>query len=556
MLSVGIDIGSYSVKVVEIFAQSKSFQVHKFEEYLLSQDPNKDQKLEIVEILRDIAAKYDPENTRFVFGLSEQKVSSRHINFPFKERHKILKSIGFELEDLIPLSIDDSILDARVLRYVNKTADTIAIACPKENIEENVQLAKDGKINLNILSVKTFALANVFGDWKESPLEIEDPSLLEDEEGEQITHPPQDAKIILNFGHDSTQLLVFIKDTLITTKNIDWGGRHIAHEMAHKYSMQYVETIKELRKKGFILTNNDGATQEEVVLSDTIKSSINKFTDRLKLALLGIQSEHNLKFSEIQYCGGLSGIKNIGAFLTQKLEIPSNKILRLALLPNIDIKNSPNNEISGLTALGLALEGIRKPKNPSINLLKDEFAIQSQNFKRLLDKWSYSLKVLAAIFIVFLVFSILRDSFSENLKFETTANLKKNARKIANLKGSGIKNKIKKYIRAQKKREQAHKSLEGLQDYSSALDILRSISNLKPAKSVANFNIKHFEVTNTNIILEGNSSSKQGITTLQNALKKIAQGGKVNRVPATYKSQAPWTPFRFQFKVNRFTDGQ
>ena len=153
MLSVGIDIGGSSIKLAEVQASNKSYSVTRFQEFPLSNDPTRDKQIQILEILREIAAAYDPHTTRISMAIEQQNVALRNRLFPFKERFKILRSVAFELEDDIPFSQDDAIFDAKITRYVDNSADVIATACPKEYLKDLVNLAREAGLAPNIVSI-------------------------------------------------------------------------------------------------------------------------------------------------------------------------------------------------------------------------------------------------------------------------------------------------------------------------------------------------------------------------------------------------------------------
>src|SRR5580698_6772397 len=98
MLSVGIDIGSYSVKVAKVRSSNRGYELVHFSEFPLSQDPTKDNKIEMVEIFNDIKHRLLEEGTQIVVGAHLYEVAWRRKEFPFRERHKIIKSLPFELE--------------------------------------------------------------------------------------------------------------------------------------------------------------------------------------------------------------------------------------------------------------------------------------------------------------------------------------------------------------------------------------------------------------------------------------------------------------------------
>src|SRR4051812_26523664 len=109
--TIGVDIGSFSIKVAELEGQLKSTTVRDFYEIPLTHEPGQDLRLEKLEALRKVAATYDPAQYRIVVGLGSEFSTSRVLNFPFLERRKILQSLPYELEDVIPFSQDDAIFD-------------------------------------------------------------------------------------------------------------------------------------------------------------------------------------------------------------------------------------------------------------------------------------------------------------------------------------------------------------------------------------------------------------------------------------------------------------
>ena len=126
MKSVGIDIGSYCIKVVEINSNSKGFQLVNFYTHQLTIKPNTDTHFEVIEFLRNLSAKFDPQQTQFIIGVRQDKVAVRQKTFPFTDRNKIAKTLPMELEDEIPFSIDNAIFDFKV-QSVNPPSSEIPL---------------------------------------------------------------------------------------------------------------------------------------------------------------------------------------------------------------------------------------------------------------------------------------------------------------------------------------------------------------------------------------------------------------------------------------------
>ncbi|MEK6556083.1 MAG: pilus assembly protein PilM, partial [Bdellovibrionota bacterium] len=397
MISIGLDIGSYSVKVAVLEGSGKGFAIQSLAEYPLSQDPNRDRTIELVEIFRSIQQKYSGTDAIYVTGAQQDRVSVRRKQFPFRERHKILKSLPFELEEDIPFSSENSVFDFRTSYFVGNTAHVIACACPKEYLRTFLQKIEDAQLYPDIVSVEGIALANAFEEQREAPLEFStrDQSLPE----------ASAAELVFHIGHHSTTILVLRDGYLLEIRQIDWGGKDLGEVIASKYSMAYTEALKELKRKAFILTNNEGATREQIALSEVIKSSVDKLSHEIQLILLEIKNAYNLSFRSAQLSGGVALSRNLGPYLTQKLELPVNRLNSLAIAPDVNFAASPNNEISFVTAIGLSLEGLKRPKNPAINFLKSEFARKSEAMRMVWERWRVATMTIAAAFFILFTWS-------------------------------------------------------------------------------------------------------------------------------------------------------
>lgn len=544
MLSIGIDIGSFSVKVAKVRSLKQGYELVAFSEYPLSQDPNKDTQIDLIEILRDVKNRLWEEGTQIVIGAHPFEVSLRRREFPFRERHKIAKSLPFELEDDIPFSFENSVFDAKITHYVGNTAHVLACAVPKEHLQKIVKRVEDCGLQPDIVSIDGFGLANLFEEWREAPWEY--PA------NAQPLPDVIQADVFLNIGHRTTTVGVIKDGYLLDLRLLDWGGKDIAELIASRYSMHYLEALKELRKKAFILTNNEGATREQVALSEVIKTAIDSFAQKLRLTLLELKGLHQIEFKQMVLVGGVSQLRNIGPYLTQKLEIATNRLAVLQMLPTFECATSPNNEISHVTAIGLALEGLKRPKNPAINLLKGDFARQNQSFRLLWDKWGHAAKMLSLVIVVLFVWSFLRESFSISNSELAYDQLRTHAKNITGSKRPSERD-IRSYIRTQEQKLKLKEMIDGLQGINSTLDILKQVSTLAPSKKQGGINVRSFIVNGEQAIISGDASNADVITKLLSAVKTVAKNGEVQVMPPTTGANLKpgYKTFSYSFKLQR-----
>lgn len=555
MKALGIDIGTYSIKVAELDVSGKGYQLANFMEFPLSMDPSRDRGLEIIETLRNLSAQYDPSNTRWAIGIPQSRVSVHFKRFPFRERPKILKSLAFELEDEIPLDIDDTIFDAKIIEYVGEAADVLTVASPKEAIEEILSLAKDGGFDPDIVSVEGLAASNCFENLQLPPPDVS-PALRSPEDPALGVTTAQSARVVLNIGHTRSLLLVYREGGLIAARSILWGGADIADAIGRAFSIPFVEAVKVLQTKSFILMNSAGASKDQLLMSKTVSDSVDTLMREMRLTLLEVKSNFNLEFKQIDLFGGVSLVQNLGPYVTQALEVPANIGHHLQDLRNNRVQPTPHLEAVSSVALGLALEIVKKPRNPALNLRKDEFARENKAMKIFWEKWRTAVQVAAIAFAILIVYGVLRQSAASHLIEAVDQRLSDMASNLAGLKGARANDVgVSSYIRSQKTKIKNREALMQLETYNSAMDILARLSEKLPVQTPVTpgrgLDISKLTINNDDIVIEGRFQGNDLLPRIESALNEVARPKTVKKGDAAAVPPGPGTPFSYTMKVNR-----
>ena len=550
MKCVGIDIGSFSIKVAEIDASSSnSISLARFDEYPFSPDPQKDRQLQTIEILRSIAQNFD-DGARFVIAVPQHLTAGRLRRFPFRERSKILKSLPFELEDDMPLDPDDTIFDAKIVEFAGSGAFAWCVAAPQDAVRETMQGALEGGIDPEILSVEGLALANLCERWAQPPPEAPQSRVAA---ADPAMPPPESAaRAIVSIGHARTLVLVYRDGALVSARSLLWGGQDVANALMSAFSVPYFEALKILQEKSFILMNANGATRDQMALSQAVSESVERLARPLKLALLETKSELALSYSEIELSGGASQIQNLGPFLTQLLEVPCNVGRPLANVRSY-LDDSPQIQAAAPVAVGLAIEGAKRGRNPAINMRRGTFARQNLTAKRLWEKWGYATKVAGAALMVFVVYAIARDEFASSLADKAEEAAMTVAKNVGIAKPSDAA--VQKHIARQKKLIKANETLSSLEGFTSALDVLAKISASVPAQSggrKVEMNIGRVDVDNDDVFIQGTIDQAHQ-KDVQGWLQKVARANSVKA--ATPQGPPPkgatGAAFAFSMKASR-----
>jgi general secretion pathway protein L len=551
MKSVGIDIGASSIKVVEVFSSNKGVQVTQFTEHPLNTNPAFDAEIEILEFLRGLSSTYDVASTRFVFGLRQEQVSVRNKIFPFNDRQKILKSLPFELEEDLPFSNETAIFDAKIVRSIGASAEVLACATPKNRVSAALQKMSDSGIDISILSAEGIAFANCFENWN-APIPAQPAGAMEIDP----LSVERRISITVHIGHTRTLVCALENNLLIGVRSILWGGKNIADSIARRYEIPYPEALKEMQTKAFILPSKEGASYDQIVFSDTISAQVRELSRELKISILEFKAEFNGVVENVGLTGGASQILNLHAFLTQCLELPVNKTSVLTNFNNVSFEKTARTDSMIGVALGLAIEGLKKPRNPALNFMKGEFARENTYFKVFWARWGKTIQVGAASFAVFLVYSMIREGVALNLSDRTSEALKTQAKVVAKLPAKGASESgVKKYIREQRKLVTEMRNLASVAKMNSAVDVMKKVSDAVPGKNAVTVDVQKLAVTEDRVQIQGVVANAKQFSALESSLKNIAIGG-ITREQIQGQTKKPGIPFAFSFRVDRGLQSQ
>ncbi len=550
MRSIGIDIGTFSVKVCVVDSTKKGLFLERLSERVLISSNPFDRDLEVIEFLRAELAQEDPLQTKFVGSVPQDAVSVHTKIFPFKDRIKIFRSLPFELEEDTPFNPDETVFDGRMVRFEAAQSEVLACACPKETVKRYIKLLNDSGVTPQLLTPEGMALSNHFERWSE-PIPVV-PAIHDPTQPTELPVPPRNCQAVLNIGHTKTLLLILEETTLVDIRSISWGGENIAKVIQEKYNISYSEALKQLQGNSFILTTHDGATPDQIYFSGLIAGAVNELVRELRLLMMEIQATANVQILSMAMTGGVSRLQNLGPYLTQGLEVPVNKYSMLNEYPNTQFERTPWNDAIAGTAIGLAIEGLRKPRNPAVSFLRGEFAVQSHALKNFVDAWGTTLKFAGIAVLLLYVYASFRESAALSMAEEADVVMKDQAQSLAKLKGSKASEVgIEKFISQKRKMIKELRDVESYIGMNSALEVLKKVNDAAPGRATLRMEVRKLSIKDTNVHMEGFVSSQQETEMLKQSLSSLAKDLKVRSVPVQFSLPPGKIGFGFEFTVDR-----
>ncbi|MGE0172170.1 MAG: pilus assembly protein PilM [Oligoflexales bacterium] len=513
---IGLDIGSYSIKAIEIVNTFKSYEIANFYETVV---PN----LEGVPLdavaaccMEQLFRENNLEADRIIAAMPGQFVSSRILPFNFSDSRKIESSIMVQLEDLVPFNMDDMVVNHQVLgQYASKT-QVLAVMTRKVFLRNFLDQLARLHIDPKLVDIDSLAFYNLA-----SFLPIE----------------PQTCYGIIDIGHEKTSICV-VKDGLLRMfRSINLGGRYITEFLARDLEVSFHEAqrtkhrVSQVRSRAAGVGNLSGQDAE---IAERMTLAANAIVKELGRTFYSYKSWEHEPLSHIFISGGTAKIRNLAEFLAEQLEVPVSKFtLDGANLKVNDDVSDKFEVVAQSLAIGMrAVSNIKK--HSQINLRRGEFAY-TQNYESLLKGVATGARVIGLVLALLIVSYVFKYYFYSSQIDDVQAQYRREysiafpdlAKKSRSANTTFMK--YKKDAEGRLKRNIADKR-NGIFEYqmsnsgSGALRALKAISEKIPKDTV--IDVTHFEFKaltpgTGKLILKAETDNFTSQSTIIDALKSI-----------------------------------
>lgn len=353
MISLGLYISKESFFIAELVLENQKPKILHLEENFWVHLENEEEKMAFLsQKIKEREQVHKGKALRFCFVLPQNFVSSFSLELPFKERFKILKNIPFQVEDHTPFQADKVLFDVRVCQIESKNkTHVLSFVSPQESVSDFLKNLEELKKPIHLLSCSVSSLANVLEVWNQ-PLS-------------QVQNPDFSIDTYLYLGVENSYLFFYKKGFLHHISVLDWGCGGIVGEMQSAYKLSREKAWEEFFNKAFLLSKTKGFTKEQIFFSNLVRQSVENFIPKFNLLKMSLMAQKDLQISQMVLFGPGAMIKNLSAFLTEHLGLSVYKSKKLTGLPDWNWRDKP----TGLIAVGLSLEGLKRHPYPGLDFL-------------------------------------------------------------------------------------------------------------------------------------------------------------------------------------------
>lgn len=307
---VGIDIGTSSIKVVQLKESRRGLGLLKFGYAPLPPQTIVDGQVmdasAVVEALSRIFHDSKIKQREVAISVSGQSVIIRKITVPMMTQAELDEQIHWEAEQHIPFDIKDVQVDYQVLRKRPESSqmDLLLVAAKRDQINDYAQLARDARLRPVVCDIDAFTIQNIF-------------------EFSRGLAPDQTIGL-LNVGASLCSLNIIANGVSVFTREIANGGNVITDEIQKALGVPYEQA--EAYKCGGAADPNDptraGMVPQQVVqvveaVTDSIAAEIQRSLD-FYLATSG-----EGEISRIFVTGGTANLAYLAQAIERRARVPS-----------------------------------------------------------------------------------------------------------------------------------------------------------------------------------------------------------------------------------------
>jgi type IV pilus assembly protein PilM len=302
---VGLDIGSSSVKAVELKAAGKGYRVAAFAIEPVPPDSIVDGAIidgaAVAEAIRRVFANKAFITKDVAASLSGNAVIVKKINLPVMTEAELAESIYWEAEQYIPFDIQDVNLDYQILDRgtgadSKGTMDILLVAAKKEKIADYTGvIAQAGRVPI-VVDVDVFALQNAY----------------------EVNYglDPQTVVVLLNAGASAININILTGDQSLFTRDISIGGNTYTEAIQKELNLPF--DAAERLKRGEAV---NGVAFEDVqpvlhAMTDNVLLEIQKTFDFFKATAASD------RFDRIVLSGGASLVDGFVHTLQERFGAP------------------------------------------------------------------------------------------------------------------------------------------------------------------------------------------------------------------------------------------
>ena len=513
---IGLDIGSYSIKAVEIVNTFKSYEITNFYENVIPNVAEFDQDIVIPACMEQLFVENRLEADRIITAMPGQYISSRVMSFNFADPRKIEMAVLAEVEDAVPFNMDDMIVDHQILGTMNGKTVALVVMTRKNFMRSFLEHLQRINIDPKLVDVDSLAFYNL---------------------SSYLTMEPGQCCALVDVGHEKTSVCIVQDGVLRMFRSINLGGRYLTEFLARDLETEFSEAQRVKHQVSRVFSEGSGygdLTGDDQIVAERLTLASNAIVKELGRTFYAFKTWEKSPLQKIFLSGGSTRISHFDTYLQEQLEIP----VILNRLDQSELKTSA--ELSDHMAvmpqsIAIGMRAVSSMKRHSqINLRQGEFAY-IQNYESVLRGSAIAFRIVGvALLLLGISYAVMQYFYDKQIEALQVQYLKEYSEVVPEARrqyrGSDVSfSKLRSDAVARLQADVSQKQ-QAVQLFiednaaSPALISLREISAALPSELKVDITLFQFNTTQTGegkLVLRGETDGYASVSSVIENLKRV-----------------------------------
>ncbi len=311
--TVGIDIGSHSVKIVHLKKLHDGFKLLNYEvrptvptgtEYIPSDLRPERFAPVIIEMLKTLHI--NPKGIKhLVTSIGGDNTSIKQIKTIFLPDDELESALFFEAKKHIPISGSDMVLDYQVLSVEEKTnnMNVLLAATSKDVLNEHTNTLVSAGLTPNLVDIDSLAVVNSFA---------------------LNAFVEEGVYVLLNLGAHRSNMVIWGPEAKLFARDIPYGGYNFTRDIMRRRQMEWEDAERHKLEYGLKDNPNSTSVQTISMLDISEKSTEDSIVEEVRRSLrFYVKEAGNSDFRKLYLMGGTAKLQGLLEYIQEKVAIPT-----------------------------------------------------------------------------------------------------------------------------------------------------------------------------------------------------------------------------------------
>lgn len=360
---VGLDLGTHTVKVCELVTTFRKFELVGFGSEAVGAEADARADFEaIADAAHRLLDRRGLLSETVMCALPPDFVSTLALEFPFSQPKKISQVLPFQLDDAVPLDVEDLVYDYQIVEKREDDSALVLVSYVKEEtLGGFIEALSARGIDPKVVGIGALSYFNLYDQLI----------------GADATAPVA----LLELGHSHTEMVVFDGGMPRLVRDVAGGGRHITAALAQAFNVDAAQAERGKLTEGYIslasqdtLVEKDSAQARQAIISKACRDGLRSVIREARRTLVAHEVATGRPVERLFITGGTSQLRGLSTYLEGMLGVQVIQLDPLAGPYNRLAEGGDRLRPYISKSLALSLRAFNRKHQSQVNFRRGDYA--------------------------------------------------------------------------------------------------------------------------------------------------------------------------------------